>query len=147
MPDADFLTGNEHSDHVESISELFSTETIHPNLGGSAQFAPLPVVNCLERPAEVLATASLDLDECDVVAALHHEIDIAMPTAEAMRDDAPAMLLHPLCGDALAEESEGLSLFGHGLMVAIDGEGAVTKSSRGEQRHRIGNAPVADSNA
>ena len=140
MPDADLLTGNEHSDDVEPISELFSTKAIHPNLGGPAKLAPLSVVYGLERPAEVFAAASLDLDERDVVAALHYEIDIAMPAAESMRDDAPAMLLHPLGGDALAEESEGLSLFGHGLMVAIGGKGAVTKSSRGEQRHRIASA-------
>jgi hypothetical protein len=94
------------------------------------------MVHRLERTAEVVAAPRLDLDERHFASALHHQVDVAMSAAKAMRDDAPAMLLHPAGGDALAQQPESLSLSCHGRSVPRRRDRAVTKASRAMRSRR-----------
>lgn len=100
---SDILTGNKDSDHVKAISQLGSTVSIHPNAGASAEFPALPEVHGLDGVAERFSAPRLHFHERDVVPAPHDQVDIAMPAAEAMRNELPAVASHPSCSNAFAQ--------------------------------------------
>ena len=133
---SDILTGNKNSDHIKPIAQLGSAVSIHPNAGASAEFAALAEVYGFNRMAEGFAPSRLHFHERDLVSASHDEIDIAMPTAETVRDEHPSVASHPSCGDAFAQQSERLSLFRHGRTLSRLVATCVTRTAQAESNER-----------
>ena len=75
---------------------------VDPDLGGLGQLALLSMVDRFDRRTKRIASARLHFDKGDLVVALHNEIDIAMPTAKAMRYHSPPIAQHPFRRDAFA---------------------------------------------
>ena len=137
MPNPDILPDEEDSDHIEPISQLRSTVSIHPNTGAPAEFPALPEVDRLERVSERVAPTRLHFHERDIVSASHDEVDVAMPATEAMRDELPSITSHPSGGDAFAQQPECLSLFRHGRTIWRVPESCVTRTVRAVSNKRL----------
>ncbi len=114
VTNSDVLPDNQHADHIEPIVQRRRPVPIHPNASRPTQLPSLPMMHRLDRRPEALATTCLHLDEGHLVATLHHEVDIPMTRAKAMRDHRPSIAAQPSRGDALPKEPECLPLFRHG---------------------------------
>ncbi len=115
---ADSLPDNQDPDHIEPIIHPGRAVPISPNPGGADQFPLLAGVDGFNRRAEGMAASGLDLDECDVRSAPHHEVNIPMSVAKAVRDQLPPVADHPACRNALTEQSELMPSLCHGPSVA-----------------------------
>jgi len=134
--DSDILTGNEDSDHIEPIDELWSAVSIHPNTSAPAEFPTFAEVDRFHRMAEGIASSGFHFHECDLVAASHDEVDIAMPAAETMGDKFPSVASHPARGNAFAQQPERLSLFRHGRTLSRSLATCVTRTAQADSNER-----------
>lgn len=124
MPNSDSLTDYKDADHIKSVVQPVRTEAIHPDPGASPEFSLLPERHGLDRPAEPGVPTGLDLHEGNRVALTHHQVDVAVPAAEAMRDHRPPRSPKPSRRDAFTEKAQCLPLFRHGARVTGADEGA-----------------------
>ena len=133
---SDIMTGNQNSNHVEPICQFWGAVSIHPDAGAAAQFPALPKMNSLNRMTERFATSRLHFHERHFIAPSHDEVDIAMPAAETMRDERPSVAPHPSRGNTFAQQSECLSLLGHGRTLLRSPGTCVTRTARATLNER-----------
>lgn len=136
MVNPDVLTGYENTDHVEPIGELRAAVSIHPNTSTAAKFSAFAEVDRFHRLPKGLAAPRLDFHERNLLPPSHDEVDIAMPAAEPMRDELPAVTPHPAGGDTLAQQPQSLSLFRHERTVSPSPTMCGTGTARADSNER-----------
>jgi hypothetical protein len=99
----------QHADHIEPVRLRLPPVAIDPDQGRALQFPLFAPVNCLNRTAELRATAGFHLNKSDQTIPLDHEIDVAMSVAEAALHYAPPTPTKPSLRDSLSELAKGLS--------------------------------------
>lgn len=113
VSNSDILPVQQHPKDVETVRHGVGAEAVDPDPGCPAQLPLLAVVDCIDRAAEFLPAAGLDLDEGDDVSCAHYQVYIAPPRAKSMLHDVPSLPFEPARGDTFSQQSECLSLVCH----------------------------------
>ncbi len=108
MPDAHPLAIEQDSDHIEAVERARRSVPIDPDLCRPRQFTPLSDVNRLHRRPEPFPPPRFDLHKGYHPPLTDNEVDVAVPAAEAMRHNVPALAAQPASRDSLPEEPECL---------------------------------------
>ena len=98
----------QHADHIEPIRLRLPSVAIDPDQGRALQFPLFAPVNCLDRTAELRATAGFHLNKRHQTIPLHHEIDVAMTVSKPTLHHAPAATPEPSLRDSFSELAKGL---------------------------------------
>ena len=106
VADPDPLPLDEDSHDVEAIGVRHPAMPGDPDAGGATQLLLLPPVDGFDRTAEPIAASSLHLHERHHPVPLDHEIDVAMPGAEAALDHPPPTPPEPSLRDPLPQLAE-----------------------------------------
>jgi hypothetical protein len=104
-----FGAPEQHADHVEPVRLRLPPMAIDPDQGRALQFPLFAPVNCLNRTAELRATAGFHLNKCHQSVAFDHQVDIATTISEPALHHAPTATAKPPLRDSLPELSKGLS--------------------------------------
>ena len=106
VADSDALALDEDPDDVEPVGIVRAAMARDPDARRTPQLFLLSPVDGFHRTAEPIAAPSLDLDERHHSIPLDHEIDVAMPRAEAALHDPPPALPKPSLRDPLPQLAE-----------------------------------------
>lgn len=98
----------QHADHIESIGLRLLAVPVDPHHRRTLQLLALPIVDCLDWPAEFRAFSSFDFYEGHGSIPLDYQINVAMPITESPLDDPPAAPPKPSLRDSLSEFPERL---------------------------------------
>ena len=118
MADPNLNARNHNSNHIKAIRHFWRPESGNPDLSRPYQLPPFAGVDSFDGSAEIGAPPSFDLHKCDLFAAPHDQIEVAMAASEAMGDELPAVAHEPPRGDAFTKKPKCLSLLRHALTVA-----------------------------
>ena len=106
VADPHALALDQDPDDVEAVGVVQPAMAGDPDSRRASQLFLFPPVDRFYRTAEPIAAPSLDLDERHHSIPLDHEIDVAMPRAEAALHDPPPALPKPSLRDPLSQLAE-----------------------------------------
>jgi hypothetical protein len=98
----------QHADHVKPVRLRLPPVAIDPDHGRALQFPLFAPVNCLNRTAELCATAGFYLDKRHQTIPFDHQIDVAMAVSKPALDHAPAPPSQPSLRDSFSELAKDL---------------------------------------
>ena len=98
----------QHADHVKPVRLRLPPVAIDPDHGRALQFPLFAPVNCLNRTAELRATAGFYLDKRHQPFPFDDEIDVTMAIAKAALHHTPTTPPQPSLSDPLPECAKGL---------------------------------------
>jgi hypothetical protein len=108
VPDPNRPSVHQHTNHIEAIGLGWQAVAIDPDLGRPGQLPLLSPVDSLDRAAEVVALAGLDLHEHHGPSLLDHQVDIPLSVGEPVIDHSPPLPDQPPRRDTLPEYPECL---------------------------------------